>query len=250
MAIITGGAQGIGAATARAIVREGAAVVIADTNCVGAERIVEEIRGQGRQALSTCTDVTNRDSLESMAETAISRFGRIDVLIASAGVNVFSDPLQLTEEQWQECLAVDLNGVWYSIRVVLPQMLLQQTGSIVVMASCHSFQIIPNCFPYPIAKHGVIGLVKALGVQYADNGIRVNAIAPGYIATELAEKYWKTFPDPEAERRRICSLHPQRRIGTAEEVAMTAVFLASEEATFINATVIQMDGGRSALYHD
>jgi NAD(P)-dependent dehydrogenase (short-subunit alcohol dehydrogenase family) len=126
----------------------------------------------------------------------------------------------------------------------------QRNGSIIVMASVHGLQIIPGCFPYPVAKHGVIGMVRALGVQYAARGVRVNAIAPGYIETELAKQYWATFLDPEAERNRICEMHPPKRIGAPEEVAMTAVFLGSDEAPFINAATIVIDGGRSALYHD
>jgi NAD(P)-dependent dehydrogenase (short-subunit alcohol dehydrogenase family) len=129
-------------------------------------------------------------------------------------------------------------------------MLRQQSGSIIAMASCHSFHIIPGCFPYPVAKHGVVGLVRALAIQYASKGIRVNAIAPAYIETELAREYWAGFEDPEAERQRILNLHPQRRIGTPNEVAMTAVFLGSDEAPFINAATIVMDGGRSVLYHE
>jgi NAD(P)-dependent dehydrogenase (short-subunit alcohol dehydrogenase family) len=114
----------------------------------------------------------------------------------------------------------------------------------------HAFSIIPGCFPYPVAKHGLLGLTRALGIQYAAEGIRVNAIAPGYIETPIAVQYWATFPDPQAQRQRACDMHPPKRIGRPEEVAMTAVFLASDEAPFINATSIVIDGGRSVLYHE
>ena len=118
------------------------------------------------------------------------------------------------------------------------------------IASTHGFKIIPHTFPYPVAKHGLIGLTRALGVEFAAEGIRVNAIAPGYIETEIARAYWAGFPDPEAERQRAMAIHPPGRIGRPDEVAMTAVFLASDEAPFINAETIVIDGGRSALYHD
>jgi NAD(P)-dependent dehydrogenase (short-subunit alcohol dehydrogenase family) len=118
------------------------------------------------------------------------------------------------------------------------------------IASVHSFTIIPHFFPYPVAKHALLGLTRALGIEYADKGIRVNAIAPGYILTPIAEDWWATFPDPEAERRRAFDLHPPKRIGSPEEVAMTALFLASDEAPFINAECIVIDGGRSVLYHE
>ena len=123
-------------------------------------------------------------------------------------------------------------------------------GAIVNIASCHAFKIIPHTFPYPVAKHALVGLTRSLGIEYAARGIRVNAIAPGYIETPIAEAYWNTFADPAAERRRAYDLHPPKRIGRPEEVAMTAVFLASDEAPFINAETITIDGGRSVLYHD
>jgi len=122
--------------------------------------------------------------------------------------------------------------------------------AIVNIASSHSSTIIPHTFPYPVAKHGLLGLTRSLGIEYAARGVRVNAIAPGYIDTEIARDYWATFDDPAAERARAEALHPPKRIGRPEEVAMTAVFLASDEAPFINAACIAIDGGRSVVYHD
>ena len=149
------------------------------------------------------------------------------------------------------CFAVDLDGVWRVSKAVLPEMIKHRAGGAIVnIASCHGFSIIPGCFPYPVAKHGLLGLTRALGVEYAARNIRVNAIAPGYIETQLAIDYWRTFPDPEAERLRTYAMHPPKRIGRPSEVAMTAVFLASDEAPFINAATIVIDGGRSVLYHE
>ncbi len=250
VAIITGAGQGIGLATAEAFAKESAAVVLAEINERTGAAAEAKLRASGARALFVATDVTRMGSVETMAARALSEFGQIDVLVANAGINVFSDPLQLTETEWRRCLAVDLDGVWFSVRAVLPQMLSQENGSIVVMASAHAHRIIPGCFPYPVAKHALLGLVRALGVEYAARGIRVNAIAPGYVDTEIARNYWASFPDPEAVRGRISRLHPPQRIGSAEEVAMTAVFLASDEARFINAATISIDGGRSAVYHD
>jgi NAD(P)-dependent dehydrogenase (short-subunit alcohol dehydrogenase family) len=250
VAIITGAGQGIGKATAEAYARESAAVVIAEKNEATGAMVAEQIASCGGHGRFIPTDVTIVESLSNMVRETLKEFGRIDILVANAGINVFSDPLQLADEDWRRCFQVDLDGVWYSARAVLPQMLQQKSGSIIAMASCHSYQIIPGCFPYPVAKHGVLGLVRSLAIQYASMGIRVNAIAPAYIETDLAREYWAGFPDPEAERMRVLELHPQRRIGRPEEVAMTAVFLGSDEALFINATTITMDGGRSALYHD
>ena len=250
IAIVTGAGQGIGEATARAYAAEGATVVIAERNEATGSAVAASLAAAGARALFVETDVADAASVEAMAERVLSAFGRIDVLVANAGINVFHEPLETSEAEWRRCFAVDLDGVWYSARSVLPAMRDQKGGAVVAIASCHSFAIIPNTFPYPVAKHGLLGLVRALGIQYAAEGIRVNAIAPGYIETEIARDYWATFPDPEAEKRRTYDLHPPRRIGRPEEVAMTAVFLGSDEAPFINAACIVIDGGRSVLYHE
>lgn len=244
VALITGAGRGIGEATARAFAREGAKVVVAEIERATGERTAAEVGG-----LFVPCDVRDAAQCEAAA-AALGRYGRVDVLVANAGVNVFHEPLAMPEEAWRRCLAVDLERAWHSARAVLPGMLAQGGGSIVAIASCHSFRIIPHTFPYPVAKHALLGLVRALGIEYAARGVRVNAIAPGYVETQIAIDYWNTFPDPEAERRKACDLHPPKRVGRPEEVAMTALFLASDEAPFINAACITIDGGRSVLYHD
>ena len=190
------------------------------------------------------------DLIDAMVAAGVERFGGIDVLVNNAGINVFSDPLKLSEDDWARCLSVDLEGAWHCARAVLPHMLARGAGSIVNIASVHGHKIIPGAFPYPVAKHGLIGLTRALGIEYAARGIRVNSISPGLILTPIAEAGFAAAPDPEAERRRQAELLPCKRIGEPEEVAYTALFLASDEARFINATDILIDGGRSLLYHE
>ncbi|GJE69441.1 SDR family oxidoreductase [Methylorubrum podarium] len=250
VAIVTGAGRGIGEATARRMAAEGAALVIAERDATTGAAVARALTAAGSRALFVETDVADPASVEAMAARAVSTFGRVDVLVANAGINVFHEPLDTSDAEWRRCFSVDLDGVWHSARAVLPGMRARRAGSIVAIASTHSFSIIPGCFPYPVAKHGLLGLVRALGIQYAAEGIRVNAIAPGYIETQIALDYWAGFPDPEAERRRAADLHPPRRLGRPDEVAMTAVFLASDEAPFINAACITIDGGRSVLYHD
>jgi len=250
VAIITGAGQGIGEATARAMAVEGAAVVIAEKNAATGMEVARSLADAGARSLFVETDVADASSVDATTDRALSTFGAVDILVANAGVNVVHKPLETSDEEWRRCFAIDLDGVWYSARAVLPQMRERRAGSIVVMASVHSFTIMPSFFPYPVAKHAVLGLVRALGIEYAAEGIRVNAIAPGYIETPIALEYWATFPDPEAERQRAYDLHPPKRLGRPEEVAMTAVFLGSDEAPFINASCIVIDGGRSVLYHD
>ena len=214
------------------------------------EAMAAELTETGAKAIFVPTDVCDLNSVARMTETTRSALGTPDVLVNNAGINIFRDPLATTDNEWRRCMAVDLDGVWNCSRAVLPAMIEGGRGAIVNIASCHSFKIIPGCFPYPVAKHAVLGLTRALAIEYASRGVRVNAIAPGYIETPIALNYWNTFPDPEAEKRRAYDLHPPKRVGRPEEVAWTAVFLASDEAPFINAEMIVIDGGRSVLYHD
>lgn len=250
VAIITGAGQGIGAVTAQRFAEEGARVVIAELNAETGHRTAKALCERGFEALSIQTDVAEISSVDAMVEATLEQFGPPDVLVNNAGINVFFEPLDLRNEDWQKCFAVDLNGAWYCCKAVLPLMLENKGGAIVNIGSTHSFKIIPHCFPYPVVKHGLIGLTRALAVEYAASNVRVNAICPGYIETQLAVDYWNTFPDPAAERQKASNIHPPKRIGTPDEVAWPAVFLASDEAGFINGVSLIVDGGRSVLYHD
>jgi NAD(P)-dependent dehydrogenase (short-subunit alcohol dehydrogenase family) len=247
--IVTGSTQGIGRAIARLFVAEGAHVVL---NSAHDDEHARAVRAEltGPSTLYLRADVSDPVQVEAMVARTLAHFGRVDVLINNAGVNVFADPLALTSEEWRRCFAVDLDGAWNVARAVLPSMLERGAGNIVNIASVHGHKIIPGCFPYPVAKHALIGLTRSLGIEYAARGIRVNSISPGLIMTESAAAWLASCPDPQAERARQESLLPNRRIGEPEEVAYTALFLASDEARFINATDILIDGGRSQVYHD
>jgi NAD(P)-dependent dehydrogenase (short-subunit alcohol dehydrogenase family) len=241
VAIVTGAASGIGAAIARLFAIQGARVIGLDRNpCTSSE--------DGAHHL--IADVTRPDDIAATVQQVLQLHGRIDVLVNNAGADVFSEPLSLDDEDWDRCMALNLKGAWNVARAVLPSMLAQGAGSIVNIASVHAHKIIPGAFPYPVAKHGLIGLTRSLGIEYAARGIRVNSISPGLILVPRIEAWFAAQPDPDAARRAQAELLPPRRIGTPEEVAYTALFLASDEARFINATDILIDGGRSQLYHD
>jgi len=247
--IVTGAGRGIGAAIATRCAEEGARVVVAELDPESGEACAARLRQAGHEAVAIQTDVGEPDSVERMVEAVIARFAPPEVLINNAGVNVFHEPLAMPPEEWERCFRVDLDGAWNCCRAVLPHLLGRGRGSIVNISSVHAQQIIPHCFPYPVAKAGLLGLTRALAIEYAARGVRVNAICPGYIETELSFAYWNTFPDPQAERQRAYRLHPPGRIGTPDEVAWPAVFLASDEAGFINGATLMVDGGRSVLYH-
>ncbi|MCX5569781.1 MULTISPECIES: SDR family oxidoreductase [Kaistia] len=250
VAIVTGAARGIGAAIARAFAAEGAQLGLVDIDADGLAAFAAELGATGARPMTAVANIGERAAVEAAVAAILARHGRVDVLVNNAGINVFADPLELSDEAWQRCMAVNLEGAWHMIRAVLPAMLAAGRGAIVNIASTHAFSIIPGTFPYPVAKHGLLGLTRALAVDYAPQGIRINAIAPGYIETDKVRDWLAEFPDPAAARARIEGLIPLRRIGTPEQVAHAAVFLASDESAFSTGSVLTMDGGRSVVYHD
>lgn len=244
--IVTGAARGIGAAIAAQSARQGAKVILTDIDPAG-EGVAADLRSQGGSAEFRLLDVRSAGTWQALADDTRQRFGRIDGLVNNAAVQTKYRPLEMPEAEWDHCLDVNLRGVWHGCRAVLPTMIAQGAGSIINIASVHAHQIIPGAFPYSVSKHGVIGITRALGVEYAPQGVRVNAISPGYVDTDPA---WWTGPNGPAELAACQALVPARRLGQPDEVAMTAVFLLSDEAPYIVATTIKIDGGRMALFHE
>lgn len=247
-ALITGGASGIGLATTERFLAEGANIALLDCDRVALTRECARLeRESGRRIVAVEADVAEAEAVARAVAEAEAALGRIDIVVNSAGVNVFADPLDTDSATWRRCLAINLEGAWHVIQAVLPGMLAREYGHIVNIASVHGHKIIPGAFPYPVAKHGLIGLTRSLGIEYAARGIRVNSISPGLIRTPAAQAWLDGLS--EEVRREQAMLLPCQRIGEPEEVANTALFLASDEARFINATDILVDGGRSQVYH-
>jgi NAD(P)-dependent dehydrogenase (short-subunit alcohol dehydrogenase family) len=247
--MITGAAQGIGLAIARACVKEGASLFLIDLDAGLLETEAKALKAGGAAIVYAIASITDTAAISAAVERAATEIGPINALINNAGVNVFHEPLDTSDAEWQRCFDINLKGAWNCSKAVLPGMIGQGGGAILNIASTHAFTIIPHTFPYPVAKHALLGMTKSLGIEYAPKGVRVNALAPGYVLTQKAPEYWNSFPDPVAARAATMKLHPGGRIATADEIALAALFMISDECPFMNATCLTIDGGLSVLHH-
>jgi NAD(P)-dependent dehydrogenase (short-subunit alcohol dehydrogenase family) len=247
--IVTGAGQGIGAAIARGVCTAGGHAVLTDIDANAAEKSALSLAGIGPETQSAQLDVRDVHAFETLVQRLMKRFGRIDGLVNNAGINVKYEPLSMPDEEWDRCMDVNLRGQWNGCRAVLPAMITRGSGAIVNISSVHGHQIIPGSFPYPVSKSAILGMTRALGVEYAPKGVRINSISPGYVETPLVDQWLASVDDPASVRAQAEALIPARRFARADEVAMTAVFLLSDEASYIVATDIAIDGGRLALFH-
>ncbi|WP_417259943.1 SDR family oxidoreductase [Celeribacter sp.] len=246
---ITGAAQGIGFAIARACHREGAALYLCDIDGARLDTVGAELGGRSGKLDWGVADISDAEAIRGQVARATDTIGTVNALVNNAGVNVFAAPLEMTDEQWKRCFDINLNGAWNCSRALLPDMVEAGEGVILNIVSTHSFTIIPGTFPYPVAKHALLGLTKSLALEFAPQGVRVNAIAPGYVATQNVIDYWNSAPDAQAAKQRTLDLHPGGRIAQPEEIANAAVFMVSDECPFMNATCLTIDGGLSVLHH-
>ncbi|WAJ27908.1 SDR family oxidoreductase [Antarcticirhabdus aurantiaca] len=247
--MITGAAQGIGLAIAEACHREGARLLLLDRDDALLDEAASRLRVAGATLVHTTADITDAEAVADAVSNTSAAIGPINALVNNAGINVFAEPLATTDAEWERCFDVNLKGAWNCCRAVLPGLIAAGGGAILNIASTHAFTIIPHTFPYPIAKHALLGMTKALGLEYAAKGVRVNALAPGYVATQKVVDYWNSFPDPKAAKAATLALHPGGRIATPEEIALAAVFMISDECPFMNATCLTVDGGLSVQQH-
>jgi len=242
VAVITGSASGIGRATALEFAKEGARVVVADINSQGASETVKLITASGGTAVAVEVDVSNADSVQNLAHKTLEAFSRIDVLLNNAAIQVNKTVEDTTVEEWNREMAVNLGGVFLCSKYFLPH--LRKTKSCIVnMASVNGFFVEPTCAGYCATKGAIIALTKAMAIDHGKEGVRVNCICPGYIDAGLAWGYFQAQPDPAAARAAAGKLHALWRIGKPEEVARVAVFLASDDASFMTGSAVAVDGG-------
>lgn len=245
VAVVTGAGGGIGKSIAIAFAAEGAHVVVADIDSVAGEQTTKEIQQKNGQAISLHADVSDPDSVEKLTKIALSRFGRIHILVNNAAIQVSKTVTDTTVEEWNRQMAVNVGGVFLCSRSFLPH-LRQTRGVIINLSSVNAFFVEPACAGYCATKAAIIGLTKAMAIDHGREGVRVHAICPGYIDAGLAESYFQSQPDPARARADSGKLHALGRIGRPDEVARLAVFLASEESSFMTGSPIIVDGGFSA----
>ena len=243
VAIVTGAGRGIGRACAKTFAAEGACVVVADIDEEAGRQAVAEIEAAGGRAHHLATDVGDARQVGAMVDATLEWGGRLDILVNNAAIIRKSDFLALSEEDFDAVLRVNLKGPMLCTQAAARVMAARGGGAIVNMSSVNGIMAIPDQVPYNVAKGGINQLTRATALALADKNIRVNAVAPGSILTELLA----TVMEDEAARRTILSRTPMGRCGTPEEVARVVLFLASEEASYMTGQIVYIDGGRLAL---
>ena len=243
IAVLTGAARGIGAACARRFAAEGAHVVLADILEDLGEATTQAIRDDGGSAEFTVCDTGDGPQGRALIEQTVSRHGRIDVLVNNAAISSIADFLDVTEEDFDRVLRVNLRGYFLVGQAAAREMAAAGSGSIVNMSSVNGELAIESIAPYVVSKGGVNQLTSVMALALAPKGVRVNAIGPGTILTEMA----KSVITDEAAWRRILSRTPMGRVGQPEEIAGIAVFLASDDSSYVTGQVIYADGGRMRL---
>jgi 3-oxoacyl-[acyl-carrier protein] reductase len=237
VAIITGAASGIGLATAHVFAAEGARVVLADIDAGRTETAGAAVANAGGETLAVRVDVADRESVDAMVAATLARFGRIDCLVNNAGITKDSRLVKMTEQQFDSVMSVNLKGVFHCTQAVVPTMLEQESGVILIASSVVGLYGNFGQTNYAATKAGVIGFAKTWGRELGPKGIRTVAVCPGFVATPILETI------PPAVMQKMVDKVPMGRLGQPEEIARVYAFLASDDASYINGTTIEVSGG-------
>lgn len=243
VAIVTGASKGIGKAIATRFAREGASLVVASRSRDALEKVAHEIKSAGGEALVVTVDVRNADSTDELVKKTVSHYGRLDLLVNNAGITMGGASEKLSPEDWRTAMETDLFGVFFACQAAARVMIPQGSGNIINISSVNGILAAPRRAAYCSSKAGVNALTKVLAIEWADRNIRVNAIAPGYVRTELVQDVIdKGAISMEAILRRT----PQHRIGEVEDIAGLAVYMASDESSYMTGSIVTIDGGWTA----
>lgn len=240
---VTGGAKGIGEAIVRDAAAEGAAVSFIDIDVAGGEKLVAELSGLGQKVLFAKANVGSFEELRAAFNQAVSKFGEVTGVVNNAGVNSHADPVSMTDKEWDDFFAIDMKPVWLTAKLALPAMRKAKGGSIVNICSIHGRLTYPGFFPYGAAKSAVLGLTRNLALDEGKHEIRVNAVSPGYILTDLT-KGWLAAEAGRTERAN--AIQPMGRMGEPKEVAKVVTFLLSDKSSYVSGSDWAVDGGLGA----
>lgn len=244
-AIVTGAATGIGEGIARLFARAKAHVIIADLNGTAAQAVAESISGSGGSAEFAEVDVSDRRACQSLVSGIRQRRDHIDVLVNNAGIGAVGTILDAEEEELDRLWSVNVKGMFYLIKAVLPGMIERRAGSIVNIASALGVTAMADRFSYTTTKHAVVGLTRSIAYDFGETGVRVNCICPGRVETDFVRARLAEYDEPEVYRRQMEAQQAQNRMGTPEEIASAALYLASEASSFVTGTAMMVDGGYS-----
>jgi NAD(P)-dependent dehydrogenase (short-subunit alcohol dehydrogenase family) len=246
VAIVVGGASGLGEAMARRFAQEGATVVVADIDEPAAKTVADAIVAESGNAVAVACDVTKSTDVDAMVEEAARLGPRIGVLVNSAAIESLVPVVDLSDEEWQHVLDVDLKGPFLCMKAAIPHMVKGGGGSVINMGSTLGLIVAPGHPVYSAAKGALVNLTKQAAIEHAPDNVRVNVIAPSATTTGLFMKHSAAAPDPGALRAQIASMNPMKRLGEASEVCDAAVFLASDMSTYLSGAVLPLDGGMAA----
>jgi NAD(P)-dependent dehydrogenase (short-subunit alcohol dehydrogenase family) len=248
VAIITGAASGMGRATSELFAREGASVVVADFDEAGGEETAKSIRDSGATAIFVRTDVARAADVERLVKAAIEEYGQIDILHNNAGMFLVKFLEDMTEEEWDRILGVNLKSIFLAVKFAVPHMKARRSGCILNTASTGSFLGQHRTPAYIASKGGVAMLTKTLALDYAEYGIRVNCICPGAVDTPMLRSHFRQSPDPQGAAELEQRLIPMKRFLDPEEIAQAALYLASDRARGVTGAALVVDGGSLAGY--
>ena len=244
VAVITGGTSGFGKGTAELLAAKGVKVVVSGRRKELGEQVAADIRAKGGEAIFSFTDVSDEASVQALVETAVAHYGRLDIAVNNAGISTEGAKIGDSETvRFQQMIQTNILGVYFGMKFQIRQMLKNGGGSIVNLASIAGLNGIPYTGAYCATKHAVVGLTKAGALDYATQGIRINAVAPGAAKTEIIVKAMTQGVYDEAD---ISAMHPMNRMGTAPEIVNGIVWLLSDEASFVTGHILNVDGGFQA----